>query len=309
MRTSLRSPKAFVRPGVVSAEEPVTGIDRSVPLRVRVGGGFEVAYLDQPSADPETDEPPLVLIHGFTGHRDDFIGVVPALARSRRVLVPDLRGHGDSSETSGPLGWSFDQLVKDVGGWLEVIGIERCDLLGHSLGGMVALRCALQFPERLRSLILMCTAPEAPKSLSREALIKAADLAEALGMPRLQELTEKAGRVSPSETIRGWGERYWAHNLRRLTAMTPQSYRGIGTELFDAPSQVSRLADVDMPTLVLVGEHDGDFLPGADLFEKHLPNVQRRTLPNAEHHPHQENQDEFLAEMEAHFSRLAEGPV
>ncbi len=289
---------------VVSAAAPVTGVDESRPKFVRVGD-IEMAYLDQPAGDSKSGEPPLVLIHGFTGHRDDFIGVAAPLAQQRRVLVPDLRGHGNSSSKSGTLGWSFEQIVEDVGGFLDALEIDRCDLLGHSLGGMVALRCALRFPERLRSLILMCTAPETPELLSREMLIKAADLADALGMPRLQELTEKAGRASPSECIRGWGERYWAHNHRRLLAMTPESYRGIGMELFDAPSQVPRLGEITMPTLVLVGEYDADFMPGADLFEKHLPNARRLTIDRAEHHPHQENSAAFLDAMKAHFERLA----
>ena len=285
------------------APAPVTGVDESTPRYVRVGE-IEMAYLDQPAGDPNSGEPPLVLIHGFTGHRDDFIGVAPILAQRRRVLALDLRGHGDSSIKPGALGWSFEQLVTDVGGFLDALEIDRCDLLGHSLGGMVALRCALTFPERLRSLILMCTAPEAPESLSREMLIKAADLAEALGMPRLQELTEKAGRASASECIRSWGERYWAHHHRRLLVMTPESYRGIGMELFDAPSQVARLGELRIPTLVLVGEHDADFMPGADLFESHLPNARRLTLDRAEHHPHQENPAAFLDAMTAHFERL-----
>jgi pimeloyl-ACP methyl ester carboxylesterase len=292
------------RPGVVTVDAPATGVDESVPLRIRVGD-IEMAYLDQPAADASSAEPPLVLIHGFTGHRDDFIGVVPFLAQRRRVLVPDLRGHGDSGSKPGPLGWPFEQLVKDLGDWLEVMAIERCDLLGHSLGGMVALRCALTFPQRLCSLILMCTAPETPQSLSREKLVKAADLADAVGMPKLQEVIEKSGRANPSECIRAWGDRYWAHHRRRLLAMTPESYRGIGTELFDAPSLVQRLVELTMPTLVLVGEHDADFMPGADLFEQHLPDVRRLTLDRAEHHPHQENQAAFLDAMKVHFERGA----
>lgn len=283
-----------------------TGAEESTAQYVRVGQ-FEMAYHEEPCGDPQSEEPPLVLIHGFTGHRDDFIGVAPILARSRRVLMPDLRGHGDSSSFSGPLGWSFEQLVMDMRGFLDALEIGQCDLLGHSLGGMVALRCALAFPERLRSLILMCTAPEAPESLSREMLVKAADLAEALGMPRLQELAEKAGRDSASECILGWGERYWAHHHRRLRAMSPQSYRAIGMELFDAPSQVARLGELTMPSLVLVGEHDADFMPGADLFEEHLPNARRLTIKGAEHHPHQENPVAFLDAMTAHFDRIAEG--
>ena len=277
---------------------PASGLHESEPRRARIGEA-EFVWIDESPA--QTDEPPLLMIHGFTGHRDDFIGVAPELARKRRVIAPDLRGHGDSVETPGVYGWNFNQLVNDVIGLLDHLGIERCDLFGHSMGGMLTLRFALAHPERIRSLLFMCTAPELPGSLSRPGFETGAEIGEARGIDFLQELMEKAGRKDCSESIAGWGERYWLHHRRRLRAMTPESFRGIGSAFFDSESLVDRLAEIEAPTLVLVGEADVDFLPGADLFEKHLRNVKRLTLPNAEHHPHQENPRAWFSAVEAHL--------
>lgn len=280
----------------------LSGLDESEPRRVRIGGA-EFAWIEASPA--ETREPPLVMVHGFTGHRDDFIGVLPELAKKRRVVVPDLRGHGDSVDAAGPYGWNFDQLVRDLVDLLDHFQIERCDLFGHSMGGMLTLRFALAHPERIRSLLLMCTAPELPPTLSRPGFEIGADICDARGIDRLQTLMEKAGRQDCSATIAAWGERYWLHHRRRLRAMTAQSFRGIGTAFFDFESLVDRLSEIELPTLVIVGESDVDFLPGADLFERHLPRVERVTLADAEHHPHQENPRAWFDAIEGHLDRVA----
>lgn len=280
----------------------LSGLDESEPRRARIGGA-EFAWIEASPA--ETREPPLVMVHGFTGHRDDFIGVLPELAKKRRVVVPDLRGHGDSVDAAGPYGWNFDQLVRDLVDLLDHFQIERCDLFGHSMGGMLTLRFALEHPERIRSLLLMCTAPELPPTLSRPGFEIGADIGDARGIDGLQTLMEKAGRQDCSATIAAWGERYWLHHRRRLRAMTAQSFRGIGTAFFDFESLVDRLSEIERATLVIVGESDVDFLPGADLFERHLPRVERVTLADAEHHPHQENPRAWFDAIEGHLDRVA----
>lgn len=280
----------------------LSGLDESEPRRARIGGA-EFAWIEASPA--ETREPPLVMVHGFTGHRDDFIGVLPELAKKRRVVVPDLRGHGDSVDAAGPYGWNFDQLVRDLVDLLDHFQIERCDLFGHSMGGMLTLRFALAHPERIRSLLLMCTGPELPPTLSRPGFEIGADIGDARGIDGLQTLMEKAGRQDCSATIAAWGERYWLHHRRRLRAMTAQSFRGIGTAFFDFESLVDRLSEIERATLVIVGESDVDFLPGADLFERHLPRVERVTLADAEHHPLQENPRAWFDAIEGHLDRVA----
>ncbi len=281
---------------------PVSGLDESEPRRARIGDA-QFAWIEEGTA--RASEPPLVMVHGFTGHRDDFIEVAPELARKRRVIAPDLRGHGNSDANPGIYGWTFDQLMKDLIELFDHLEIERCDLLGHSMGGMLTLRFALAHPERIRSLLFMCTAPELPDTLDGAAFETGAEIADARGMDGLQALMEKASRRDSSETIAGWGERYWLHHRRRLCAMTPQSFRGIGTAFFESEPLVDRLAEIEAPTLVIVGESDVDFLPGADLFEHNLPSVTRITLADAEHHPHQENPNAWYAAVEAHLDGVS----
>src|SRR6478735_8260574 len=110
---------------------------------------------------------PFVLVHGLTGFRDDFRERMAALAELGRTIIYDHRGHGDSTNTGDPTSYSFAQLVDDLAGLLDALGVPTCDLLGHSMGGMIALRFVLAHPERVASLVLMDTAARAPDRVLR----------------------------------------------------------------------------------------------------------------------------------------------
>lgn len=286
-----------------NAAVPMTGVDESVPRFVDTPEG-RLSWLE--AGAPVEDAVPLVLLHGFTGHRDDFIGLAAALGTRRRVLAPDLRGHGDGPKAPGRLGWGFDQLVADLTAFLDARGLARVDLLGHSVGGFVALRFALAHPERVRSLVFVCTAPEPPATMDPAGWRKAAAIAAGRGMEVLEGAAERVTRADPFPGLAAWGdpERYHAHHRRRLLSMTPESYAGIGGAFFDAPSLAGRLAAVEVPTLVVVGDLDRDWLAGADLFERLLPNARRVTIAGAEHHPHQERPQAFLEALESHLAAV-----
>jgi len=91
--------------------------------------------------------------------------------------------------------------------------------------------------------------------------------------------------------------------------MTPESFRGVGTAFFDSESLLDRLGEIEAPSLILVGEFDDDFLPGADLFENSLPHARRITLLDAEHHPHQENNSAWLAAVETHLDTVGQSNI
>ena len=97
-----------------------------------------------------------------------------------------------------PERFHFEQLVEDLHRFLAAREVERCDLIGHSLGGMVSLRFALEHPERLRSLLLMDTSPFAPDGYSLASFEKAGAIAQARGMAFLQQRVERAARADPS---------------------------------------------------------------------------------------------------------------
>lgn len=104
-----------------------------------------------------TGTPALVLVHGFTGSSHDFSLQVDALAADRRVITLDQRGHGRSTRTGVLEGYDIEQLVADLVAFLEAMGGGPVDLLGHSMGGRVALGTVVARPDLVSSLVLMDT--------------------------------------------------------------------------------------------------------------------------------------------------------
>lgn len=95
--------------------------------------------------------PPLVLLHGLGEGAADWVKVAPAFAAHRRVYAPDLRGHGRSN---WPGDYSVELMSKDLLGFLDALKLDRVDLIGHSMGGLVAYLLAGDHPERVGRLIL-----------------------------------------------------------------------------------------------------------------------------------------------------------
>jgi pimeloyl-ACP methyl ester carboxylesterase len=107
---------------------------------------------------------PLVLLHGLSDSHRTWRRVVPLLAKTRRVLVPDLLGHGLSARPDAPydLAWH----ARTIGRWMESLGLEDVDLVGHSYGGGVAQYLLLSHRDRIRRLALV-----APGGLGREVSV------------------------------------------------------------------------------------------------------------------------------------------
>ena len=104
------------------------------------------------------DTLPLVVLHGLFGSADNWRSHVKQWQERRRVIAVDLRNHGRSPHAPA---MDYASMAEDVIALLDTLGIERCDLLGHSMGGKVAISVARLVPERLASLIVADIAPVA----------------------------------------------------------------------------------------------------------------------------------------------------
>jgi pimeloyl-ACP methyl ester carboxylesterase len=97
--------------------------------------------------------PAVVLIHGMAGSSETWALILPPLGASARVVAPDMPGHGASAKPRGD--YSLGALASGIRDLLIVLGIERATIVGHSLGGGVAMQFAYQFPERCDRLVLV----------------------------------------------------------------------------------------------------------------------------------------------------------
>ncbi len=266
--------------------------------QVRVGG-LEVEYAEAGSGDE-----PFVLVHGFTGSRDDFADVLPTLGRSRRTITPDNRGHGGTTNPGS--GYSLESMRDDLSGFLDELQIPSCHLLGHSLGGMIALRFVLAHPERVASLVLMDTAPSAP-NMPAAVFEAGAKIVSEQGMEAMTRILQSNPSWKQSEPARRSAERmgearYAARIEAKLLAMDPEAFIHLGRMLVDQPSVEDRLQEITCPTLVLVGDADVPFLAPSRLMAERIPNANLAVIPDAAHSPQLENEPAWLAALEAHLA-------
>jgi pimeloyl-ACP methyl ester carboxylesterase len=98
-------------------------------------------------------EPPLIVVHGGFGVISMFGDVLDQLAEQRRVIAIELQGHGHTRDIDRP--FTYEAFGDDIAGVITTLGLGQADLLGHSLGGGVSLRCAIQHPDLVRRLVLV----------------------------------------------------------------------------------------------------------------------------------------------------------
>ena len=267
-------------------------------------GDLEIEYDEVGSG-----ERPFVLVHGFTGSRDDFADVLDSIGAFGRTLAPDLRGHGGTSNLGR--GYSLDQLSADLAGFLDAVGISKCDLLGHSLGGMVALRFALAHPERVESLILMDTSDQshgtmpgwlhrAIKFATRRIPMRWHWRVIRANRRKLPEPMQRAAREMGTE-------RFWTRIRKKLEAMDPVAFDQLLGEIMKQESVTERLGEIRCPTLVMVGDQDTPFLAPSRRMAERIPDTKLVVFKGAHHSPQIETPKEWLIAIANHLERARAG--
>jgi len=250
-----------------------------------------------------------VLVHGFTGSRDDFREQMAPLAEHGRTLALDQRGHGGTTNSGKHELYTLDTLVADLAGAFDALGLERADLLGHSLGGAVVLRFALAHPERVASLVLMDTSANTFRGRFSESMRAGiAAFAREHGMVALarrnRELLAASDAVPPS--MKALVERmgpdvFWQRIERKHEQMDPVAWDALSAEMGKVEPVVARLGEIRSPTTIVVGAEDLAFLKPSDELEQGIRGARRVTIPDAVHSPQLENAPAWLAAIRAHL--------
>jgi len=233
--------------------------------------------------------PDVVLVHGITGNLAVWhLHLVPVLAERHRVLTYDLRGHGHSD--TPPAGYSPDHMADDLLELLDVLGIERPVVVGHSYGADVSLYFAALHPERVREVIAIESALPALEAVRADA--------SWVGWDYWVAALEEAGLEVPPDkrndlrfllraTIdmpKKWGPlkglpRNPKPMLRLLEETTlPEEYRRVGTLTLD------RIADIETPVTLMYTEQSA-FAHTFEHLRDHLPNARPVLLPRT-HYGH-----------------------
>ena len=246
--------------------------------------------------------PVIVLIHGITGSSDTWLETIEELAEDHTVVAPDLLGHGESAKPRGD--YSLGAYASGIRDLLAALGHDRATVVGHSLGGGVAMQMAYQFPERVERLVLVSSG-----GLGREVnlLLRASVLP---GSELVLPLLTAQGVVNVTNAIAGAVgrlglragadlEEMWTGFCSLGDVEARQAFihtlRGIIDPGGQRVSATDRLYLArEMPTLIVWGERDPviPFRHGLRANEA-MPGSRLVLFPNAGHFPHRDNPRRF----------------
>jgi pimeloyl-ACP methyl ester carboxylesterase len=236
-------------------------------------------------AEAHGEGPPLLLSPGYCQTHENFrLQVTPFAGAGYRVVLWDYRGHGLSEAPLDPARYSMAQVVDDLGRVLDWAAPGRRAILGGlSFGGLASLHFALAHPERVRALLLFASGPgfKNPEAQARwQAQVgRIADRLEERGFEGYVD-----GRAAP--TAIGLRPELPAAQAagRAILAQSPHAVALFGRRVSGpAPSVIDALGTLRVPTLVLVGERDADYLRAAEVMGARIPGAKRVLIPGAGH--------------------------
>jgi pimeloyl-ACP methyl ester carboxylesterase len=248
--------------------------------------------------------PAVVLIHGITSSSRTWREVIPALAERYTVIAPDLLGHGRSAKPRGD--YSLGAYASGIRDLLVALEIPRATVVGHSLGGGVAMQFAYQFPDRVERLVLVdsgglggevslvlraATLPGAEWVLPLLASAPLRNAGAAVG-----SLLSRVG-VRPSADVRGLSEGFESlgdADARRAFVHTARSVIDPAGQRVDASDRLYLSEHV--PSLIVWGERDR-MIPVQHGHDAHalMPNSRLETFPGAGHFPFNDDPKRFVA--------------
>ena len=260
--------------------------------------GERVAYLDEGSGEV------IVLLHGIAGSSQTWRSVMRPLSRKFRVVAPDLLGHGNSAKPRSDysLG-ALSVLVRDL---LDELGITRATIVGHSLGGGIAMQFMYQHPDYARRLILIGSGglgPDVGLTLRLASLPGAELVLPVIAARRVASAGDRVLswlRKAGVESARG--EELWRHYSSLSDGPTRQAFlrtlRAVVDHRGQAVSALSRLnSRTDFPVMAIWGDRDA-MIPVQHAYAAQAirPDVRLEVLTDVGHFPHAERPAE-VAEL------------
>ena len=200
---------------------------------------------------------PLLLLHGGGSTiQTTFGAVMPAMAKTRRIIAPEQQGHGHTADVDRPL--SFRQMASDTAALLDQLGLRQVDVLGFSNGGSVAMELAMRRPDLVRRLVLASVYSR--RDAIHPHLLRSFETATVQDMPQVYRQAYLSVAPNPGD----------------LATLTPKLMRNLLS--FEGWTD-SELASIKAPTMVLQADQDVAPTEHVAALAKTLPNAQLVVLP------------------------------
>jgi 3-oxoadipate enol-lactonase len=258
-------------------------IARSQDTTRKVVRGVEIAYDDLGSG------PSVVLLHGYPFNRTMWRDQLDDLKQHHRVIIPDLRGHGESVVTDAPA--TMQNMAGDVASLLETLNISRATVAGLSMGGYVALAFYRLFPLRVRSLVLVDTRAQSDTEEAKQNREQQAEKALREGMDAIADAL--LPKLLTTDTVAKRPE--VVKRLREMMLKTdPKGAAAALRGMAQRADQTSFLSRIIAPALIIVGNEDA-ITPVADaeLMHREIGGSRLQILEGAGHVSNMEQPEEF----------------
>jgi pimeloyl-ACP methyl ester carboxylesterase len=231
---------------------------------------------------------PVVLLHPFPAHHEFWLPVAEALSTRYRVILPDLRGHGESSVGEGPA--TMEKHAADIARVMDHANLGRAPLVGVSIGGYVLFEFWRKHRGRVAALALCNTKAPADGPEARAGRLQAAnDVLERGSEPFFESMIPKLMGRTTRETRPDLVE----GALRMMRKMSKENVAQVQRGMAARPDSIETLKTINVPTLLVTG--DEDVMTGvneAELMRSHIANSQLRVIPKAGHYsPWEQPQD------------------
>lgn len=235
------------------------------------------------------DPTPVIMLHGLLGSLDNWNSHAKKLLPQRRVMNIDLRNHGHSPHVKS---MSYREMTADIIALLDDLNIAQCDLMGHSMGGKVAMTLALHYPQRVQSLVVVDIAPKA-YSPKHQAILYAMLSLPLKTIKQRNQAEQWLSNVVSSPVERG----FLLKNLKRnTTGFYWQCYLSeIAKNYLKISSfYLNKQQRYTAPTLFIKGGQS-DYIQAQDhaLIQQYFPNAEIQCLEQAGHLPHMEDTQGF----------------
>lgn len=224
--------------------------------------------------------PPVVLLHPFPVNHEFWTSAIQRLSNRYRLVLPDVRGHGDSGAGEGPA--TMAKHADDLRKICDKEGIGRAAFVGVSIGGYILFEFWRRYRERVQTLVLCNTRATAENETSRAARLQsAADVLERGVEPftdsMLPKLLGKSTLEARPDLVQGVRQ--------MILKMSPQNINLVQRGMADRPDSVPTLKTMNVPTLIIAGEEDAAIPAGeADLMRQNIAGTQFRVVPKAGHY-------------------------
>ena len=238
---------------------------------------------------------PLIILHGLFGLSDNWVSIGKLLAHSYRVIIPDLRNHGQSPHNSY---FNYSAMTDDIFELMEDLEMESAVIMGHSMGGKVAMQFALQYPEKTEKLIVGdMSMRQYDERQTQIGIIKAMMEIDFDRIESRSEVSELLKQSIKDEKVR----LFIMKNLFRKTR-THLGWRPDLTSIFqNIDSVFEAIADNNVynGASLFVQGADSDYVLKSDVSKilQHFPQASFAVVPDAGHWVHADNPEEFLRKV------------